>query len=142
MKYFESNPDERYTARWRVVDVACAAAALTILMPVIAAIAMAVLATSGRPVLFAQGVANGGEHSGSLRKVSEVAWPLRRGYAINRAHASRPRGPCYEENRRPHRGSGGPAVLCSILGAITNSGSTSSTGSSGPRRRHLRRRGP
>ena len=54
MKCFESNPDERYAARWRVVDVACAAAALTILAPVIAAIAMAVLATSGRPVLFAQ----------------------------------------------------------------------------------------
>lgn len=47
-------PDARYAARWRVVDVVCSAAALVFLAPLLAVIALAVLATSGRPVLFAQ----------------------------------------------------------------------------------------
>lgn len=54
MNIFAPNPDERYAARWRVVDVVCGATALLLLAPVLVAIALAVLASSGRPVLFAQ----------------------------------------------------------------------------------------
>lgn len=54
MKLSAPNPDERYAAHWRAVDVVCAATALVFLAPVLAAIALGVLASSGRPVLFGQ----------------------------------------------------------------------------------------